>query len=171
MQTWVALPAGLEETDPAFAHVAAADLPAFARDDASLTVIAGHAYGRRAPTPAVSDTLYAAATFASAGSLALPADHEERSVYAVDADLSIDDEPLAMHHLGVVEPGRAVTIAAPGPARAMLIGGAKLDGERFLWWNFVASTRERIERAKDDWRERRYAPVPGETEFIPLPER
>ena len=71
----------------------------------------------------------------------------------------------------MIEAGRAVTIAAPGPARAMLIGGARLDGERFLWWNFVASTRERIERAKDDWRERRYAGVPGETEFIPLPER
>ena len=171
MQTWVALPAGLEETDPAFAHVAAADLPAFARDDASLTVIAGHAYGRRAPTPTVSDTLYASATFARAGSLALPAEHEERSVYAVDADLAIDGEPLPMHHLGVIEAGRAVTIAAAGPARAMLIGGARLDGERFLWWNFVASTRERIERAKDDWRAQRMGQVPGETELIPLPEK
>jgi redox-sensitive bicupin YhaK (pirin superfamily) len=171
MQTWVALPRELEETDPAFAHVAAADLPSFATDDATLTVIAGHAYGRRAPTPTVADTLYASATFARAGSLALPAEHEERSVYAVDADLAVDGEPLPRHHLGVIEAGRAVTIAAPGPARAMLIGGAKLDGERFLWWNFVAGTRERIERAKDDWRERRYAPVPGETEFIPLPER
>jgi len=171
MQTWVALPREFEESEPSFTHVAAADLPAFARDEASLTVIAGHAYGRRAPTPAVSDTLYAAVAFAAAGSLALPAEHDERSVYAVDADLAIDGEPLPRHHLGVIEAGRAVTIAAPGPARAMLIGGARLDGERFLWWNFVASTRERIEQAKDDWREGRFTPVPGETGSIPLPER
>ena len=171
MQTWVALPVGLEEADPAFVHVEATALPTFRHDDADVTVIAGHAFGRRAPTPVVSDTLYASATFASAGKLALPAEHEERSVYAVDADLAVDGEPLPRHHLGVIEAGRTATITARGAARAMLIGGARLDGERFLWWNFVASTRERIERAKDDWRERRYAPVPGETEFIPLPER
>lgn len=113
----------------------------------------------------------AAARSVSADSLVLPAEHEERSVYAVDADLAIDGEPLPMHHLGVIAPGRAVTIEARGPARAMLVGGAPLDGERFLWWNFVATSRERIERAKEDWREGRFAPVPGETEFIPLPGR
>lgn len=171
MQTWVALPREHEDAEPSFAHVAATDLPAFARGDASITVIAGRAFGARAPAPTFSDMLYAGATFASAGSLVLPAEHEERSVYAVDADLAIDGEPLPMHHLGVIAPGRAVTIEARGPARAMLVGGAPLDGERFLWWNFVASTRERIERAKDAWREGRFAPVPGETEFIPLPER
>jgi redox-sensitive bicupin YhaK (pirin superfamily) len=170
MQTWVALPVGLEETEPSFAHVVAADLTAFTLDDAAITVIAGHAYGRQAPTPTVSDTLYASATFARAGSLALPAEHAERSVYAVDADLAVDGEPVPRHHLGVIEAGRAVTISAHGPARAMLIGGARLDGERFLWWNFVASTRDRLERAKVDWRERRFATVPGESEFIPLPE-
>ncbi len=171
MQTWVALPVGLEEADPAFVHVEATALPTFRHDDADVTVIAGHAFGRRAPTPVVSDTLYASATFASAGKLALPAEHEERSVYAVDADLAVDGEPLPTHHLGVIEAGRAVTLSARGPARAMLIGGARLDGERFLWWNFVASTRERIEQAKDDWREGRFTPVPGETGSIPLPER
>jgi redox-sensitive bicupin YhaK (pirin superfamily) len=171
MQTWVALPRGLEETEPAFVHVEAAALPTFRHDDADVTVIAGHAFGQRAPTPVVSDTLYASATFASAGALAIPASHEERSVYAVDADLSVDGETVPVHHLGVIEPGRAVTLSARGPARAMLIGGARLDGERILWWNFVASSRERIERAKDDWRAGRFAPVPGETEFIPPPER
>jgi len=171
MQTWVALPVGLEEADPAFVHVEATALPTFRHDDADVTVIAGHAFGRRAPTPVVSDTLYASATFASAGKLALPAEHEERSVYAVDADLAVDGEPLPRHHLGVIEAGRAATLSARGPARAMLIGGARLDGERFLWWNFVASTRERIEQAKDDWREGRFTPVPGETGSIPLPER
>lgn len=171
MQTWVALPREHEDAEPSFAHVAAQDLPEFARDDASIIVIAGHAFGARAPTPTFGDMLNAGATFASAGSLALPADHEERSVYPVDANLAIDGEPLPMHHLGVIEPGRAVTIEARGPARAMLIGGAALDGERFLWWNFVATSRERIERAKEDWREGRFAMVPGETEFIPLPER
>jgi redox-sensitive bicupin YhaK (pirin superfamily) len=170
MQTWVALPHALEEAEPAFVHVPAAELPAFRRDDAAIVVIAGHAYGERAPTPTVSDTLYASAEFASAGSLALPADHEERSVYAVDADLEIDGEPVPRFHLGVIAPGREAMVRTHGPARAMLIGGAKLDCDRFLWWNFVSSSRERIERAKADWREQRFTPVPGEREFIPLPE-
>ncbi|HQU51171.1 MAG TPA: pirin-like C-terminal cupin domain-containing protein, partial [Casimicrobiaceae bacterium] len=116
------------------------------------------------------DTLYASVELASAGSIALPGEHDERSVYAVDADLSIDGEAVPRHHLAVLAPGRAVTLSASGPARAMLIGGARLDGERFLWWNFVSSSRERIERARDDWRERRYPSVPGETDFIPLPD-
>ncbi len=170
MQTWVALPRDREEVEPSFTHVGAGDLPSFARDGASIVVIAGHAFGRRAPTPTFADTLYASATFAAAGALALPAEHEERSVYAVDADLAIDGEPLPRHHLAVIAAGRAVELRAAGPARAMLIGGAALDGDRFLWWNFVSSSRERIERAKDDWRGRRFASVPGETEFIPLPE-
>lgn len=170
MQTWVALPRDREEVEPSFAHVAAEHLPAFARDDANVVVIAGHAFGRRAPTPTFADTLYASVELASAGSIALPGEHDERSVYAVDADLSIDGEAVPRHHLAVLAPGRAVTLSASGPARAMLIGGARLDGERFLWWNFVSSSRERIERARDDWRERRYASVPGETDFIPLPD-
>ncbi|CAG0981757.1 Putative quercetin 2,3-dioxygenase [Burkholderiales bacterium] len=171
MQTWVALPRGLEESAPSFTHVAASALPVIRHRDAAVTVIAGDAYGHRAPTPTVVDTLFAAVDFAAAGEIPLAADHEERSVYAVDSDLRIDGETVPVHHLGVIEPGRAVTLSAPGPSRAMLIGGAKLDGERLLWWNFVSSSRERIERAKDDWRERRFPGVPGETEFIPLPER
>jgi hypothetical protein len=170
MQTWVALPRGREEDDPSFTHVAAADLPAFRRDDASIIVIAGHAFGRHAPTPTVSDTLYASVEFASAGSLAIPPEHGERSVYAVDADLAIDGDAVPMHHLGVIEPGRTATLRAGGPCRAMLIGGAPLDGERFLWWNFVSSSRERIERAKEEWRAQRFGQVPGENEFIPLPD-
>jgi len=170
MQTWVALPRDREEVEPAFSHVPAAALPSFARDDASIVVIAGHAFGQRAPTTTFADTLYASVQFASAGALALPAEHEERSVYAVDADLEVDGDRVPQHHLAVIAPGRAVTLRAGGPARAMLIGGAALDGDRFLWWNFVSSSRERIERAKDDWRAQRFAPVPGEAEFIPLPD-
>ena len=169
MQTWVALPREHEEIEPSFAHLTAAELPSFARDDASVVVVAGHAFGRRAPTPTFADTLYASVAFASAGAIALPAEHEERSVHAVDADFEIDGELLPRHHLAVIAPGRAVALRSAGPARAMLIGGAALDGPRFLWWNFVSSSRERIERAKADWREQRFGAVPGESEFIPLP--
>ena len=169
LQTWVALPREHEEIEPSFAHLTAAELPSFARDDASVVVVAGHAFGRRAPTPTFADTLYASVAFASAGAIALPAEHEERSVHAVDADFEIDGELLPRHHLAVIAPGRAVALRSAGPARAMLIGGAALDGPRFLWWNFVSSSRERIERAKADWREQRFGAVPGESEFIPLP--
>jgi redox-sensitive bicupin YhaK (pirin superfamily) len=171
MQTWVALPRAHEEDEPAFVHVEARALPRVALGVASVTVVAGHAFGARAPTPVLTDTLYASVDFASAGMIALDATHEERSVYAVDADLEVDGERVPRFHLAILSPGRAATIASSGPAHAMLIGGAKLDGERFLWWNFVSTSRERIERAKDDWREQRFQRVPGETEFIPLPDR
>ena len=134
-------------------------------------MVAGHAFGARAPTPVLTDTLYASVDFGSAGTIALDASHEERSVYAVDADLEVDGERVPRFHLRDPRARTRATIASSGPAHAMLIGGAKLDGERFVWWNFVSSSRERIERAKDDWREQRFARVPGETEFIPLPDR
>lgn len=171
LQTWVALPLGHEETDPAFVHIAAGALPRFAEGDATVTVVAGDAFGRRAPTPATGRTLYAAVDFTGAGSLRLPAGHAERSVLAVDADLVIDRTTVPRHHLAVLAPAHPVTICASGTSRAMLIGGDPLDAERHLWWNFASSSLERIERAKADWREGRFPPVPGETDAIPLPDR
>jgi hypothetical protein len=102
--------------------------------------------------------------------LVIPADHAERAIFPVAGELWLDDVLLPNAHLAVLEPDSLPMLRSVGPSRAMLLGGAPLDGPRHLWWNFVASSRERIERAKADWREGRFGQVPGETEFIPLPD-
>ena len=103
-------------------------------------------------------------------SFSLPPEHAERGVYVVEGDVRIDAAPVAAKHLAVLPAGTTPAIDALTAARLMLIGGAKMDGERLIWWNFVASSRELIEDAKTRWREKRFAQVPGETEFIPLPD-
>ena len=170
IQTWVALPLDHEEAAPAFVHHAAATLPAVARPGAKVRVIAGHAFGARSPVAVFTDTLYAAAELAAGATLALPPDHEERAVYLVEGSASVEDSALEPGQMAVLAPGGEVAIRAGAASIVMLVGGAKMDGHRFIWWNFVASTRERIERAKADWRDDRFAAVPGETERIPLPE-
>ena len=171
IQTWVALPLAHEEAEPSFEHHAAATLPQIERNGVTLTVIAGSAFGAQAPTVTFSPTLYVAARFAPDGALALDAEHEERGVYLVDGDLAIDGEPLAATHMALLAPGETVTLASRTGATVMLLGGAKLDGERFIEWNFVASSREKIARAKAAWAAQTMGHVPGETEWIPLPER
>jgi len=170
LQTWVALPKAQEESPPAFTHVARDRLPGFARDGVTGVVVAGRAFGHAAPVPALSDTLYVALALSAGARIEIPPEHEERAVYAIEGEIAIDGTPLALHHLGVLPPGCAITLSASIASRAMLVGGAALDGERIIWWNFVSSSRERIESAKDDWRAQRFGHVPGETEFIPLPD-
>ena len=171
IQTWVALPRAHEDAEPAFEHHAAATLPQVERNGVTLTVIAGGAFGVQAPTRTFSPTLYVAASFAPDGALAIEPEHEERGVYLVDGDLAIDGEPLAPFHMAVLAPGETVTLSSRAGASTMLLGGAKLDGERFIEWNFVASSREKIARAKASWAAQTMGQVPGETEWIPLPER
>lgn len=170
LQTWVALPEALEETAPDFAHHPAASLPQLERDGARLTVVAGHAFGARSPVAVHSDTLYVAIDLAAGAQLSVPAEHAERAVYPVAGTLTLDGAPLPVGHLAVLEPGTEPVLAAGSDARLMLLGGAPL-GPRRMWWNFVSSRAERIEQAKQDWSEGRFAPVPGEQEWIPLPER
>lgn len=171
IQTWVALPLAHEDAEPSFEHHAAATLPQVERNGVTLTVIAGSAFGAQAPTVTFSPTLYVAASFAPGGALALAPEHEERGVYLVDGDLAIDGEPLAAAHMAVLTPGETVTLSSRAGATVMLLGGARLDGERFIEWNFVASSREKIARAKEAWTAQTMGHVPGETEWIPLPER
>lgn len=171
IQTWVALPLAHEADEPSFEHHAAASLPQFERNGVALTVIAGSAFGARAPTRTFSPTLYVAARFDPDGALALTPEHEERGVYLVDGDLAIDGEPLDVHHMAVLLPGETATLASRAGATVMLLGGARLDGERFIEWNFVASSREKIAEAKAAWSAQTMGYVPGETEWIPLPER
>ena len=171
IQTWVALPVAEEEIEPSFHHHAADSLPEFEHQGARLRVIAGTAYGAMSPVRVHAPTLYVDALFESAGSLVVPPEHEERAVHVVEGAVSIDGTGVAPGCMLVVAPGGDIVVTADGPARVLLCGGAPLDGERHIWWNFVSSRRERIEQAKADWLAQRLGSVPGESEFIPLPER
>ncbi|MFY2764434.1 pirin family protein [Arenimonas sp. MALMAid1274] len=171
LQTWVALPQAHEEVEPSFAHHPRASLPVVELPGATLRVVAGHAFGVRSPVAVLADTLYVSIDLQAGCALPIPAEHVERALYPVEGELDLDGEPLAAGHLAVLEPGTEPLLRARTDARVMLLGGAPVDGHRHLWWNFVSSRRERIEQAKDDWREGRMGQVPGETEFIPLPER
>ena len=171
LQTWVALPQAHEEDPPAFAHHPKASLPVVERPGAVLTVVAGRAFGATSPVRVLMDTLYVSIDLEAGGALPIPAEHAERALYPVAGELTLDGEPLALEHLAVLDAGSEPLLRATAPSRVMLLGGAPMDGHRHVWWNFVSSSRDRIEQAKADWREGRIGQVPGETEFIPLPER
>ena len=170
LQTWVALPLALEDAEPSFTHVGKAELPRFDSGDAEIVVVAGHAFGRRAPTPVTSDTLYATVRLAAGAALEIPVEHEERAVYVVAGNVTVDGTQVPEARMAVLPADGTVRVSASTPAMIMLVGGARIDGERFIWWNFVASSRERIETAKDKWRAQQYGKVPGDDELIPLPE-
>jgi len=171
LQTWVALPKAHEQTEPSFSHHAKSSLPEIALPGVTMRLIAGTAFGRRAPTPTFSPIFYVAVEMDAGATLELPPEHEERAVYAVEGAVRIDGTELPVRHMAVLEPWTTARIEAVGAARCMLLGGAKMDGDRLIWWNFVASSRARIDAASERWRAQRFAAVPGETEFIPLPER
>jgi redox-sensitive bicupin YhaK (pirin superfamily) len=170
VQTWLALPLASEDAEPSFHHHDAGALPEDERDGVLLRVIAGTAFGMESPVRVYSPTLYVDARFAAGSRIALTSEHAERAVYPIDGVVTIDGKPLSPGHMHVLASGSEVELSAAAPARVLICGGAPLDGERLLWWNFVASTHERIERAKAEWAAQRLGQVPGETEFIPLPE-
>jgi len=170
LQAWVGLPAHDEETAPAFVHHGATELPVIGEPGVAVRVIAGELYGARSPVATRSPLFYADVTLGPQGRLQLPSEHEERAAYLVEGSVEIDGESYPAGQLLVFRRGAEVMLTATVPTRLMLLGGEPLDGQRFVWWNFVSSSRERIEQAKEDWRAGRFAPVPGETEFIPLPE-
>ncbi len=171
LQTWVALPQDHEEMAPTFAHHPKASLPVLDRDGLRLTIVAGHAFGERSPVAVLSDTLYVSIEMQDGAELAIPAEHVERALFPVSGQLLLDGQALANAHLVVLDTDSLPTLRSVGQSRVMLLGGAPLDGPRHVWWNFVSSSRERIEAAKLAWAENRLGQVPGETEFIPLPER
>ncbi|MCW5625149.1 MAG: pirin family protein [Burkholderiales bacterium] len=170
IQTWVALPRDLEETAPTFTHIPARELPTLEAPGVALRLIAGTGFGLTAPTPVLSSTLYATADLAAGACLGIPTEHVDRAIYVVEGDAQIDGQPVVEGQMLVLEPGSEIDVRATTATRVMILGGAPLHGERFIWWNFVSSTRERIEAAKQRWRDGAFAAVPGETEFIPLPE-
>lgn len=170
MQTWVALPKAHEETAPAFHHHPASSLPERRADGVHLRVVAGQAFGMKSPVQTFTPTLYVAVQMDAGAMLTLDDEHAERGVYVVDGEIEIDAEPVGERSLAVLAEGRTVRIHARAASRLMLLGGAAIDGERHIWWNFVSSSRERIDKAKRDWSDARFDMVPGESERIPLPE-
>ena len=169
-QLWVALPRAQEETAPAFAHYAADVLPRLEGEGCALRVIAGTLHGARSPVATLSELFCADATLATGARLELAAEHEERGLYVLSGAVTLAGERFGPEQLVVLKPGEAAVVSATAPSRLLLLGGARLDGPRHIWWNFVSSSKERIEQAKADWRAGRFTPVPGEAESIPLPE-
>jgi redox-sensitive bicupin YhaK (pirin superfamily) len=136
-----------------------------------LRVLLGTAFGETSPVHSYVDTLYVGVEMENGAELIVPTDHAERAVYVLDGLLDIGGQQIAPGHMAVLQPGVAVKLSALTDSQVMLLGGAPLDGPRYIWWNFVASTKERIEAAKERWRRDEFPAVPGETERIPLPER
>ena len=167
LQTWVALPDELEEADPSFQHAGAVELPAMADAGTTVRLLVGSAFGATSPVPGASPLFHADVAMAAGARLALPNDHAERAVLVVDGDVTVDGEPIPPRHLAVAGPGDAI-VAAASEARVMTFGGAPV-GPRHIWWNFVSSSKDRIDAAKADWAARRFAPIPGETERVELP--
>ena len=169
MQTWLALPDGREEIDPAFEAVT--DLPVIEDGHAKAIVIMGELWGERAPTTTHADTIYAEIMLEPGGMIPLEEDADERAVMLVGGEASVDGHALTLYQVAVLQPGREMTLESRSGARVMLMGGEAFTTKRHAWWNFVSSSRERINQAKDDWREGRFGTVPGEDgEFIPLPD-
>lgn len=170
MQTWLALPDGREEIDPAFE--AMKDLPTIEDGGARAIVIMGELWGARAPTTCHAATIYAEIVLEAGGALPIEAEADERAVMLVGGEAALDGHPLDGFVLTVLAPGAEMRLSSGKGGRVMLMGGEAFATRRHVWWNFVSSSRERINQAKDDWRAGRFGEVPGDSdEFIPLPDQ
>ena len=171
MQTWLALPDGREEVDPAFDHVPADGLPLVEESGASARVLMGTLWGASAATPCHSPSVYADIALTAGSSIPIDADADERAVMLVGGAAELDGVLLEPYALYVLAPGHAAMLSSSSEARAMLMGGAAFTTPRHVYWNFVSSSRERINQAKEDWKAMRFPLIPGDDEeFIPLPE-
>jgi redox-sensitive bicupin YhaK (pirin superfamily) len=170
IQSWVALPRADETAEPSFVHHPYATLPTLDLAGCTLRVVAGRAFGKQSPVATCSETLYVDVQMPEGATLALPAEHAERAIYVASGSVTVGGQAVATGSMAVLDAGAEGEMASISAARVMLLGGAALDGPRYIWWNFVASSRERIEEAKKNWAAQRFARVPGETEFIPLPD-
>lgn len=170
MQTWLALPDDQEEIDPAFE--AQTGLPVVEDTCAKATVIMGSLWGQRAPTTTHAETIYAEIVLAPGGALPIDAEADERAVMLVGGGASLDGQALAPYTLNVLAPGAPMQLNSERGGRVMLLGGEAFATKRHVWWNFVSSSRDRINQAKEDWRSGQFPKVPGdEAEFIPIPDQ
>jgi redox-sensitive bicupin YhaK (pirin superfamily) len=171
MQTWLALPGDKEEIDPAFEHVAPDALPLIETAGVSARVLMGTLWGATAATTCHAPTIYADILLNAGGSIPIDAEADERAVLVTEGAATLDGQALELFALYVLAPGQAMTLRAETLSRAMLLGGAAFTTPRHAWWNFVSSSRERINQAKHDWKDGRFPLVPGDDkEFIPIPE-
>ena len=171
MQTWLALPDGKEDIEPAFEHVDGTALPLVEDDGVSARVLMGTLWGQTAGVTQHSETIYADIMLAAGSSVPIDAHAHERAVLLCEGEASIDGQPLDHFALYILAPGQAMKLSAGTPSRIMLLGGEAFTTPRHVWWNFVSSSRDRINQAKEDWKARRFPLVPGdEEEFIPIPE-
>jgi redox-sensitive bicupin YhaK (pirin superfamily) len=170
IQSWVALSRNDEETPPDFLHYDAKDLPVLSGEGKTVRIIAGSLLGKRSPVKTSSPMFYADVVLSAGASVPLDPDYEERAIYTVDGEIEIAGDMFTGGALLVFRPGDRITITAKSDARFMMLGGEPMEGPRFIWWNFVSSRMERIEQAKADWKQARFDSVPGDSEFIPLPD-
>ncbi|MDW6020901.1 pirin family protein [Mesorhizobium sp. BAC0120] len=171
LQTWLALPDGKEEIAPVFDHTVRQQLPGIDADGVKGRVVIGSFEGLRSPVRAYSDTLYVDLALSPGSRVRIPADAEERAIYVLDGSVTIAGDRFPSDRLLVFRPGDEIVVEADQGAHFMLFGGASLGSNRYIWWNFVSSSRERIEQAKQEWKTGRFDIVPGDAEeFIPLPE-
>ena len=171
IQTWLALPEADEERDPAFEQVLRAALPVVEAGGARARVIMGSLWGASAPTTTYAQTIYADIALAAGAQVPIDAGADERAVYLAYGEASLDGVPLDPQTLYVLRPGIAATLRSDGGGRVMLCGGEAFATPRHVWWNFVSSSRDRLNQAKEDWKAGRFPTVPGDDrEFIPIPE-
>jgi redox-sensitive bicupin YhaK (pirin superfamily) len=171
MQTWLALPDGREDIEPAFDHVPGTELPVVESSGASARVLMGTLWGASAATLCHSPTIYADIRLDPGASIPIDADADERAIMIVEGEAELDREPLELFALYVLRPGHAASLSSATGARAMLMGGGAFATPRHVFWNFVSSSRERINQAKEDWKAMRFPLIPDDAEeFIPLPQ-
>jgi redox-sensitive bicupin YhaK (pirin superfamily) len=170
LQLWAGLPQAHEEDAPSFSHTPAGEIPSAEVEGVPVRVLIGNAFGMTSPVPTVSPTLYVDFAVPAGAAIKVPDAAQERALYSIDNAFTLDGEAVPPGVMVVLPAGSEPSLQAAQGARVMMIGGAPL-GHRFMWWNFVSSRKERINQAGDDWLAQRFEPVPGETEFIPLPPR
>ena len=170
IQAWAALPASHEDTETHFEHLDEAALPRITGEGKRVSLILGQAYGEESPAHFPHPALYAEAVLAPGAVLPLDADYDERAIFIISGLIDIAGDPFEAGRLLIFRPGDRISILALSHARLMIFGGEPMDSRRFIWWNFVSSRKERIDQAKADWAAGRFDPIPGESEFIPLPD-
>jgi redox-sensitive bicupin YhaK (pirin superfamily) len=171
IQAWAALPKSHEEAAPQFAHYDASQLPRIAGDGKTVRVVMGQMYGQSSPAEFPHPSFYAEAVLAPGAVLPLDADYDERAIFIVSGEIDIAGDSFTAGRLLVFKPGDRISVLATAQSRLILLGGEPMDGPRHIWWNFVSSSKDRIAAAKSDWKAKRFASVPGDSEeFIPLPD-
>ncbi len=169
LQLWAALPKAFEEVAPSFAHTPASAIPSRTFEGGDVRVLIGSAFGLSSPVATFSETLYLDIRLDAGSEVVLGDLPEEAAIYPVSGAIEIDGQPLAPHTMADLVPAMGARVSSTDGAHFVLIGGAALDSHRFIFWNFVSSSKERLARAAEDWEQQRFDKVPGETEFIPLP--